>query len=261
MKKSWALASPVVTGYFLTAMAYGILWGQHGYNGWLAVFSSIFLYAGSAQFLSIELLHQNKTWLECFLTIFLLNFRHIFYGLSTLIYYAPLTPFKKSYAIHSLTDETYSVVTTHLTCRRQSLIRALRVAGINHFAWIFGTVVGVVLQQTFVIQIEGLGFILTALFCVLLVEQVRKIISDLPSPGKNLVGFDRYEPLVIAIAAILLGNILFPDNRLIGMIGTGVTFTLLRWLTKTNSTTSEGTPTAFRIDEDTQFTFDQRGPL
>ena len=162
---------PVMTGYLFLGVSFGILLGEKGYGlGW-AFAMALFMYAGSAQFLAVGLLAGHASILFSAIAIFLLNARHIFYGISLIDAYKG-TGKKKPYLIFSLTDETYSLVTQnnppegmkrHTYCFLVSLL--------DHFYWVAGCVLGSVAGNFLPIRFEGIEFVLTALFVTLFTEQ------------------------------------------------------------------------------------------
>lgn len=162
---------PVMTGYLFLGVSFGILLGEKGYGlGW-AFAMALFMYAGSAQFLAVGLLAGHASILSSAIAIFLLNARHIFYGISLIDAYRG-TGKKKPYLIFSLTDETYSLVTQnnppegmkrHTYCFLVSLL--------DHFYWVAGCVLGSVAGNFLPIRFEGIEFVLTALFVTLFTEQ------------------------------------------------------------------------------------------
>ena len=162
---------PVMTGYLFLGVSFGILLGETGYGlGW-AFATALFMYAGSAQFLTVSLLANHAGLLSSAIAIFLLNARHIFYGISLIDAYKG-TGRKKPYLIFALTDETYSLVTQnqppegmkrHTYCFLVSLL--------DHIYWVFGCVLGSVAGNFLPINFEGIEFVLTALFVTLFTEQ------------------------------------------------------------------------------------------
>lgn len=162
---------PVMTGYLFLGISFGILLGETGYGIAWAFCMALFLYAGSAQFLAVSLLANHASILSSAVAIFLLNARHIFYGISLIDTYKG-TGRKKPYLIFSLTDETYSLVTQnpppegmkrHTYCFLVSLL--------DHIYWVAGCVIGSVAGNILPISFEGIDFVLTALFVTLFVEQ------------------------------------------------------------------------------------------
>lgn len=162
---------PVMTGYLFLGVSFGILLGETGYGlGW-AFCMALFMYAGSAQFLSVSLLASHASLLSTGIAIFLLNARHIFYGISLIDTYKG-TGKKKPYLIFSLTDETYSLVTQNQPpegMKRSTY--CLLVSLLDHAYWVIGCVIGSVAGNFLPISFEGIEFVLTALFVTLFVEQ------------------------------------------------------------------------------------------
>lgn len=71
-----------MAGYISLGIAFGLLLQSIGYGPIWALLMSLFICAGSAQFLAVELLTAGATLTHVVLLTFLLNFRHLFYGLS-----------------------------------------------------------------------------------------------------------------------------------------------------------------------------------
>lgn len=162
---------PVMTGYLFLGISFGILLGQTGYGVIWAFCMALFMYAGSAQFLAVSLLASHAGLLSSAIAIFLLNARHIFYGISLIDTYKGAGR-KKPYLIFALTDETYSLVTQnqppegmkrHTYCFLVSIL--------DHIYWIIGCVIGSLAGNIIPISFEGIEFVLTALFVTLFVEQ------------------------------------------------------------------------------------------
>ena len=162
---------PVMTGYLFLGISFGILLGQTGYGLPWAFSMALFMYAGSAQFLAVSLLANQTGLLSSAIAIFLLNARHIFYGISLIDTYKGAGK-KKPYLIFSLTDETYSLVTQNQP--PEGLTRhsyCLLVSVLDHLYWIAGCVIGALAGNILPISFEGIEFVLTALFVTLFVEQ------------------------------------------------------------------------------------------
>ena len=162
---------PVMTGYLFLGISFGILLGEAGYGLPWAFSMARFMYAGSAQFLSVSLLANHASVLSSAIAIFLLNARHIFYGISLIDTYKD-TGKKKPYLIFALTDETYSLVTQNQPPEgMQKHTYCFLVSLLDHIYWIVGCVIGSVAGNFIPISFEGIEFVLTALFVTLFTEQ------------------------------------------------------------------------------------------
>lgn len=163
---------PVSFGYVPLGMAFGVLLVGLGYPWWWAPLMGVVIYAGSAQFLAVSLLAAGAGALDAFVATLLLNLRHVFYGLTVLDRYKALGRLR-SYAIFGLTDETFSLLAgTPVHDRDRRFV--LGVTALNQLWWVLGCAVGALVGRSLPFSTDGLAFSLTALFAVLLVEQLIK---------------------------------------------------------------------------------------
>jgi len=104
----------------------------------------------------------------------MVNARHLFYGISMLEKYRGLGA-KRPYLIFGLTDETFSVnYAAKIPADVDRGWFMFFVTLLNHLYWFAGTVVGSLLGSVIRFNVEGLEFAMTALFVVILTEQVQK---------------------------------------------------------------------------------------
>lgn len=165
-----SLSIPVAMGYVPLGAVFGFLFMQAGAEWWMPLLASLWLYAGAAQFMMVPLLAAGASLGALALATFVVNFRHVFYGLS-LLKRRPRTWWARAYQSFSLTDETYAVLTT--LPEQTPTAHLLSLAALNQMWWVLGTLMGVALGASAQLSFAGLGFALTALFAVLLVEQLR----------------------------------------------------------------------------------------
>ena len=96
---------PVMAGYLVLGAGFGILLRTRGFGlGW-ALAMSLFIYAGSMQYVAVDLLTGGASLLTAAVTTLLVNARHLFYGISMLERYRAAGKYAP-YLIFSLTDET-----------------------------------------------------------------------------------------------------------------------------------------------------------
>lgn len=162
---------PILFGYSFLSFSFGILAINMGFDWYIPILMSIFIYSGALQFLLIGLSASNLGLIDIFITSFLLNMRQIFYGLSF------LGKFKKFklYLIFSLTDETYLLLNNNIPKEINNQYYYLFVSLLNHVYWIFGTILGVIFAHNIKFDFKGLDFILVSLFIVLSIEQYKKL--------------------------------------------------------------------------------------
>ncbi|MCI5697765.1 MAG: AzlC family ABC transporter permease [Clostridiales bacterium] len=171
---SFKKSIPIMTGYLFIGLAFGILLNSQGFNFLWAAAMALFVYAGSAQFVIVTLM-MNKTALPvAALMVFLVNSRHMFYGISFIQRFKSMGK-KYWYMIYTLTDETYSVLCqikddNRITSQEKNRGMFL-VSMLNQIYWVTGCTVGALLGEFLPFSTAGIEFSMTALFVVIFVEQ------------------------------------------------------------------------------------------
>ncbi len=172
---------PVLMGYLAIGMAFGLMLQGIGYNAVWAFFMSLTIYAGSGQYLGVSLLAAGASLSQTAFLTFMVNFRHLVYGLSLLEKFRGMGP-RKLYMIFSLTDETYALLSS---ARPPEGVEEhdfyFAVALLDHSYWIAGSVLGAVLGAALGFDTTGVDFAMTALFLVIAVGQWRAAGSRLPA--------------------------------------------------------------------------------
>ena len=179
-KSAFPQTLPVLAGYVSLGIAFGILLRNAGYGVIYAFLMSLFVFAGSAQFLCVELLVANATLPQVAFLIFLLNFRHFFYGLTMISHYRNVK--NKWYLIFGLTDETYALLSANKipsTVEKSDFYFAVTL--LNHIYWISGSVIGSLVGALIPFDMTGIDFAMTALFAVLVVEQWKSHSKHFPA--------------------------------------------------------------------------------
>jgi 4-azaleucine resistance transporter AzlC len=184
IRKGLADCSTVGLGLVPLGLAFGVLLTQAGFDWWWAPVFSVVIYAGSMEFLAIGLLTAVTPLYSLAAAAFLVNFRHVFYGLSF-----PLDSIRsragRLYAVYALTDEAYAITATK---RRGDMTgaRTLTISIACQALWVVPGIVGALLGAALPEGLDGLQFALTALFAVLAVDAWRAS-GDLPAPVIGLV--------------------------------------------------------------------------
>ena len=103
---------PILIGFFPVGLAYGLLMQQAGYNFLWSGACSLFVLAGSLQFLMVTFFAGGVSLATVAVLALLLNSRHIFYGLSFIDKFRSFGPWRW-FLIYSLCDENYSLHCSH----------------------------------------------------------------------------------------------------------------------------------------------------
>lgn len=172
LREAFVSTTPVLAGYVVLGMGFGILLSSKGYGPVWALAMSLFIYAGSMQYLAIDLIAGGASLITAALTTLMVNARHLFYGVSMIEGYKGMGKCKP-YAIFALTDETYSLVCQddrHET-QEERHCYAFWVSVLDQSYWVTGSLIGAWLGQIIPFSVEGIDFALTALFVTVFLEQ------------------------------------------------------------------------------------------
>ena len=172
IRKAFIASVPVMAGYIVLGAGFGIVLETKGLGLIWAVAMSVFIYAGSMQYVAIELITGGASLITTALTTLMVNARHLFYGISMVDKYKGAGK-KKPYLIFALTDETYSLVCSDESVKdvNNKYLYYFTISLLNQIYWITGTVIGSLSGRMINFSTEGIDFALTALFVTIFTEQ------------------------------------------------------------------------------------------
>lgn len=193
-------AAPVTLGLVPLGLAFGVFITQLGFAWWWAPVFSVVIYAGSMEFLAPGLMTAGVGPLSAALTGFMVNFRHIFYGLSF-----PRERVRsvrgKIYSTYALTDESYAITAARPQDAPVDGTQLLAGQIALQSSWVGSGTFAAITSAALPDSIEGMDFALTALFIVLaweafnnhrdysllLVSGVLAVVCGVLLPGQMLV--------------------------------------------------------------------------
>jgi 4-azaleucine resistance transporter AzlC len=171
IRKAFTKSLPVMAGYMVLGIGFGILLKDAGYGLFWAFIMSLTIYAGSMQYVAVPFLASGASLITVALTTLMVNARHLFYGLTMIDKYKTAGK-KKPYLIFSLTDETYSLLCTdEIPDGVDRHWYRFFVSLFNQSYWILGSVLGSLLKELLAFDTAGIDFSMTALFVTVFVEQ------------------------------------------------------------------------------------------
>ena len=181
-KKAFISSLPVMAGYICLGTGFGVMLESNGYGFIWAILMSVTIYAGSMQYVAVDLLSGGATLIATALMTLMVNARHLFYGISMLENYKDVGKLKPLLAF-TLTDETYSLV-----CSRELLPEDvdeksyyLFLSLMNQSYWVAGSALGGLLGAAITFDSTGIEFAMTSLFVLIFVEQWESAKSHVPA--------------------------------------------------------------------------------
>ena len=162
---------PVLMGYLSIGVVFGWMLSAAGFHPVWSAVMSVTIYAGSGQYLGVELLSNAAPLADAAFLTLVLNFRHLVYGLSMLEKFRGMG-WRRLYMIFALTDETYALLAgAEAPEGVDEKGFYFSIALLDHLYWIAGSILGAAAGALITIDTEGIDFAMTALFLVIAVEQ------------------------------------------------------------------------------------------
>lgn len=202
VKRAFISTIPVLMGYLALGFGFGVLLSTEGFGALWAFFMSVTMFGGSMQYAGVDILADGMGLLEAAAMTLIINARHLFYGISLVDKYRG-AGLKKLYMIHTLTDETYSLVCYDELSRgvENKQRYYFLVSFFDHCYWIAGCTLGAVFGTNVPFNSEGIDFVLTALFLTIFVEQWMSNKDHIPA--------------VLGVTCAVICTAIFHENMLI----------------------------------------------
>lgn len=213
-KYSLERSVPILIGFFPVGTVYGLMMSAAGYNFLWSAAASLFVYAGSLQMLMISFFRSDMSILTIAVTALLLNSRHMFYGLSFIEKFRSYGGWKW-FLIYGMPDESYSLLCSYVPREgvEEKWVHIFS-TGLIWLYWIAFSVLGGLVGQLITFDTTGIDFALTALFIVILLDQIKSTGMKLPA-------------LIGGVSSVLCIIILGRDNFLLPSLAVTVLVLLL----------------------------------
>lgn len=214
---------PIVFVYIFVGLACGILMVEAGYSPLWSACAGTFIYAGSMQIVLVPLLKVGAPLYTIAIVTFLINARHIFYGIGFVEKFRKMGK-RYPYMVLTLTDEVYSILCSNKYPDEVDEKEAdFFIALFSHLLWIGSCLLGALAGEFLPFDMQGIEFSATAFFIVVCVNQW----IDFPSRIPAIVGFisgivfyfilGAENFLLPALSASLLVLIIMKDNILLSL--------------------------------------------
>ncbi|MBP1590110.1 MAG: AzlC family ABC transporter permease [Kiritimatiellae bacterium] len=176
-RAAFVASLPVLMGYLSMGFAAGVLLAVKtdlpATPFWATLTSGVCI-SGALQFLFVDWIQKLVPLATVALLTLALNLRYAMYGLALL---GPLrrAPFwAKAYLVWGLTDETYALETAAPYPPGPAHLRyCLLLTLFDHLYWIGGVTLGALAGAALPFDTRGIDFAMTALFLVILTDQLR----------------------------------------------------------------------------------------
>ncbi len=201
---------PVLAGYFVLGMGYGIYVQSLGLPVWMPMLMGTVVYGGSLEFVLASLLLSAFSPLSAFLMALMIQARHLFYGLAMLERYKGYG-LRSFYMIFAMSDETFSI-----TCSAEPPEGVDRgwfmffITLLDQCYWVASAGLGAVVGSVLPFSTEGVDFVMTAMFTVIFLNQWEKdrqhysALIGLAAPLACLVFFGSSSFLLPSMGCILV---------------------------------------------------------
>ena len=171
LRAAFPYTIPIFAGFWFLGLTYGIYMNVSGFSFWYPMLMSLTIFAGSVEFVAVNMLLGAFNPLQALAMTLMVNARHLFYGVSMLDRYRNTGGFKP-YLIFGMCDETFSI---NYTARIPEDVDRkwffFFVTLLNHFYWFSGATLGGLFGSLIHFNTEGLEFVMTAMFVVIFLEQ------------------------------------------------------------------------------------------
>ncbi len=162
---------PIFAGFWFLGLTYGIFMNVSGFSFWYPMLMSLTIFAGSVEFVTVNLLLGAFDPIQAMAMTLMVNARHIFYGISMLDKFKA-AGMKRIYLIFGMCDESFSInYTANIPEGVDRGWFMFFVTLLNHFYWFFGSTLGGIFGSFVSFNTDGIEFVMTAMFVVIFIEQ------------------------------------------------------------------------------------------
>lgn len=211
LKCAFPYTIPIMTGFLFLGMSYGIYMHVSGFSFWYPMLMAMTIFAGSVEFVAVNLLLGAFDPLQALIVTLVLNARHIFYGISMLDKFKS-TGLKKLYLIFGMCDESFSInYTADIPDDVDKGWFMFFVTLLNQIYWVTGATLGGLFGSLISFNTEGIDFVMTAMFVVIFLNQW----------SKEKRHFSSYTGLIVSFAALVFfgaDNFMIPAMAMILII-------------------------------------------
>lgn len=202
LKAAFPHTVPILAGFWFLSLTYGVYMHALGFSFVWPMAMAAIIYGGSLEFVIAGMLVSPFAPVTTLLVTLAVQARHLFYGIAMLDRYKN-TGWMKPYLIFGMCDETFSILCS--TDAPEGIDRRwfmFWVTLLDQLYWVCGAAMGGLVGNLITFNTEGLSFVMTALFVVILLDQILKERNHVPTA-------------IGAVAAVVALVALGPDDFMI----------------------------------------------
>lgn len=162
---------PILAGFLFLGISYGLYATAAGFAFWYPILMAVVIFGGSLEFVAVEMLLGVFAPVQTIIMALMIQARHLFYGISMLEKYKGIG-WKKVYLIYGMCDESFSInCSADIPADIDKGWFMFFVTLLNQCYWVMGTAIGAVLGSVVTLNLDGLEFVMTAMFVVIFLDQ------------------------------------------------------------------------------------------
>ena len=207
------LVLPVLLVYFAIGITFGVVSIESGISPINTLLMSLFVYAGTAQLVAVQLIGIEASAFSIISTIFVINSRFLVMSSSISPYFEKFSLWQKFLYGIEITDATYAI---HSNRFKNRSIRKLEIYTTNivgHIVWVLSTLIGVFLGNiSFDLKEFGADFAMTAMFIGLMIPLITNrvylligVTAAVSTIFFYYLGFSYWTTLAATFVAIFFG--------------------------------------------------------
>ena len=218
LRAAFPYTTPILAGFVFLGFAYGVYMNVMGFPFYYPFLLALVIFGGSLEFVAVSMLLSPFAPLATFLLALLIQARHLFYGLSLFDTYRGLG-WKRFFLIYGLCDETFSIIFSAKRRLPEGVDRGwfmLWITWLDEAYWVFSALLGGLVGGALPFDTAGLGFVMTAMFVVIFIEQWLNechhatAVLGLVAAGSCLAVFGAQSfmipAMLVILSALLLGR-------------------------------------------------------
>lgn len=213
---------PIALGYAPVAFAFGVLCVQNHIPPALAIAMSVFMLAGSGQFITLSMWCSGAGILSTTVAVFVTNLRYVLMAVALFPYVGKLKGFARLLYGWQITDELFAL---HVTAFQKgwplNKTAVFTATCSAHIGWVGGTVAGVFCGGLVTdVKPLGLDYALAAMFLALLVPQctdrlhvLTAVMGAFFSVALKSAGFGQWNVVLATIIAATIATVIYRHGK------------------------------------------------